>query len=593
MKLLKDFIDLHSFDNIKSISKENQNKLSITSIYSSFGLLVSLIHFFYFLVKDSTVFWIALAFAFLFIGCFIFTRRFLNYKLPSFAITCICLLCFITIFITGGSTGNEFLWFFIFPIFTLLIYGIQKGSILSFALFIIIVGLSFFDIFPLYKGAYSLEFKFTLLLSYITVFSLAFSYEFIRKKTRDDLIDSMIEAKKSNQTNKAKAEFMAELSHQIRTPLSSILGVANILKNTPLTEYQKELLETIDTSSNNLITVVNRLVDISELSVENDDNAVLTFDLLKVIVSSINEFKSLNPKTDLRDSISISQNIPKKLIGNPSNIHSLLNNILSNIADKSKKHAIHFNIVVNEKKETENSIEIQCEIHSNSLKLNEEHHMNKEIEYDYSGKQDEAHLKINQKFINEKDYFGAYNLSESKKIVESYGGKFGVRFIEPNISIFWFTIFLWKHKTEISANLGSTQIINEGERKDLSNLNILVVEDNIMNQKVISLALKDKVNSVDIAGNGKEALSKFANSKYDIILLDLQMPILDGYKTFAKIKEIELGTSLHTPCIALTANAMTGDKEKCMSLGMDDYISKPFQVDELLEKIYKHTRTSI
>ncbi len=120
---------------------------------------------------------------------------------------------------------------------------------------------------------------------------------------------------------------------------------------------------------------------------------------------------------------------------------------------------------------------------------------------------------------------------------------------------------------------------------DLEDANILLVEDNLINQKIVILSLKKKVKNIDIANNGKEALDMFGSSKYDLILMDIQMPIMNGIVATKKIREVESSTNTHTPIIAITAYALLGDKEKCLAAGMDDYISKPFQIEVLLKKM--------
>ncbi|HQB77375.1 MAG TPA: response regulator, partial [Tenuifilaceae bacterium] len=119
----------------------------------------------------------------------------------------------------------------------------------------------------------------------------------------------------------------------------------------------------------------------------------------------------------------------------------------------------------------------------------------------------------------------------------------------------------------------------------LENANVLLVEDNLINQKIVVLSLKKIVKNIEIANNGKEALDKFGTSKYDIILMDIQMPIMNGIVTTKKIREIESSTNSHTPIIAITANALLGDREECLAAGMDDYISKPFQIEVLIQKM--------
>jgi CheY-like chemotaxis protein len=127
---------------------------------------------------------------------------------------------------------------------------------------------------------------------------------------------------------------------------------------------------------------------------------------------------------------------------------------------------------------------------------------------------------------------------------------------------------------------------------DLEKASILLVEDNLINQKIVVLSLKKLVKNIEIANNGKEALDKFGCSRYDIILMDIQMPIMNGIVATKKIREIEASSNTHTPIIAITANALLGDKEECLAAGMDDYISKPFQIEVLIQKMKNLLKSS-
>ena len=127
----------------------------------------------------------------------------------------------------------------------------------------------------------------------------------------------------------------------------------------------------------------------------------------------------------------------------------------------------------------------------------------------------------------------------------------------------------------------------EKEKVTLKDANVLLVEDNLINQKIVLLSLKKVVKNVDVANNGKEALDKFGSVKYDVILMDIQMPVMNGIVTTKKIRNLEESSNTHTPIIAITANALLGDKEECLEAGTDDYISKPFQIETLIDKIEK------
>ena len=120
---------------------------------------------------------------------------------------------------------------------------------------------------------------------------------------------------------------------------------------------------------------------------------------------------------------------------------------------------------------------------------------------------------------------------------------------------------------------------------ELKDSNVMLVEDNLINQKIVVLSIQKLVKNIDIANNGKEALDKFGSTKYDLILMDIQMPVMDGILATKKIRELEASTDKHTPIIAITANALAGDKENCLAAGMNDYISKPFQPEMLIQKM--------
>jgi len=139
-----------------------------------------------------------------------------------------------------------------------------------------------------------------------------------------------------------------------------------------------------------------------------------------------------------------------------------------------------------------------------------------------------------------------------------------------------------------SKNVSQEGAVKKASRAvDLKEATILLVEDNPINQKIAVLSLNKYVKTIDVANNGKEALDKFGNNKYDLILMDIQMPVMDGITTTKKIREIEAstGSPAHIPIIAITANALSGDKEMCLAAGMNDYISKPYQIEDLVHKM--------
>jgi CheY-like chemotaxis protein len=183
------------------------------------------------------------------------------------------------------------------------------------------------------------------------------------------------------------------------------------------------------------------------------------------------------------------------------------------------------------------------------------------------------------------DYYIDFTIA--KKIIDYYGGVLTVSSAD-NLTTILFNFILKKGvagAVKSEHDKETTQMLMAKHKVELSNANVLLVEDNAINQKIIILSLKRHVKNIDIANNGKDALDKFGKTKYDLILMDIQMPVINGIAATKKIRELESSSNTQTPIIAITANALSGDKETCLAAGMNDYISKPFQVDVLINKM--------
>ncbi|HPI46284.1 MAG TPA: response regulator [Tenuifilaceae bacterium] len=267
--------------------------------------------------------------------------------------------------------------------------------------------------------------------------------------------------------------------------------------------------------------------------------------------------------------------------------------MLAIIKNKSS-NKISIEIKVNKVSQTANSIELFFEVRSNTplmLRQNEGYTQSILNETSLSSTSNQLYIDL-------------LDLNITKKLVQSNGGKINVKLTSDDATInFNYKIqvvptelneqFKEKNdeKKDITYNSTQTTItaekITQKTSVDLGSANVLLVEDNLINQKIVILSLKKIVKNIEVANNGKEALDKFGTSKYDIILMDIQMPIMNGYVTTKKIREIESSTNSHTPIIAITANALLGDREECLAAGMDDYISKPFQIEVLIQKMRK------
>jgi CheY-like chemotaxis protein len=376
-------------------------------------------------------------------------------------------------------------------------------------------------------------------------------------KLRFETIQSKI--KKAKQETLAKEEFISKISHQIRTPLNNLVVVTNIVNNFDLDEKQKDLIDTIQASTNNLVNVVNNIAEISNVDLLQSKDYNQNFNLEVTVKNTIDLFHEEN-SDDLQFPVEISEDITFMVFGDPVKIKQVYLNLID--------------IKIKKLSESNNIVEIL--INFSTVDMEQVSEITKILNTEKNKKDRNAAIaKLLECTIG-------------MRIIETLGGS-----VDFNLSPYIFECnFILKFKKgesliikkEESKEFALPEIKSEG-KVNLKDSNILLVEDNLINQKIVLLSLKKTVNSVEVANNGKEALDKFGSAKFDVILMDIQMPIMNGIVTTKKIRSIEKSTNTRTPIIAITANALLGDKEECLAAGMDDYISKPFQIETLITKM--------
>jgi CheY-like chemotaxis protein len=362
--------------------------------------------------------------------------------------------------------------------------------------------------------------------------------------------DSLNEASSSSEK---KDDVITDFSHRIREPLNNLVIIGDLLIDSGLQKKQKELIETLIASTNNMVNTVNELTMQSAGSIGYEERKKIRFNLVSTIENTIDLF-------NLKETSNIDFILNRKVlnqfevIGDPIILKQILLDVFNNIETRSSGKKVKVNIGLQKLNESGNESLINFRIQT-----------------------DRSMVLIDDKGL-------ASRLIASGK--GYYDQKQG-----DDLTIIDFVLPFINISPEIKKRIESPELeelrLKEKVKKELKNVNILLVEDNVINQKITLLTLKSIVNNIDTAVNGKEALDKIAGSSYDIILMDIQMPVMDGLVAAEKIRAMEASTSTHIPIIAITANAMLGDKERCISSGMDDYISKPFQPAVLLEKIKK------
>jgi CheY-like chemotaxis protein len=357
--------------------------------------------------------------------------------------------------------------------------------------------------------------------------------------------------------------------------LNNLTLIYNLVDRSKLPPDQQDLFDTIIASTNNLVSVVNNIVQVSTVDMEEKGQNNLSFNIESTIENTLKLFRNQN-----KDRLEIDFKILSKqlyYIGNPVRIKQLFLNLIENIVKINYEIKLKLSISYNSEPAETNNSKLTFEINCPPLK------MKKDVNDNYfvaSSKPAHSKSDINSYYID-------FNIA--RKIVHLHNGTFDIH-TDEKVTRIIVTLYLQNDTNIVSASKtipqkGAGQFIQIRQNQRLEDANVLLVEDNAINQKIVILSLKNKVKNIDVAGNGKEALDKFGTTKYDLILMDIQMPIMNGIIATKKIRELESSTNLQTPIIAITANALSGDKEACLAAGMNDYISKPFQVDMLLQKM--------
>ncbi len=390
-----------------------------------------------------------------------------------------------------------------------------------------------------------------------------------------NILEDYSDAKeKAEESTRLKEAFLANMSHEIRTPMNAIIGFSDLLSKGNLAAKEKEYVRTIKTAGENLLTIINDILDISKI-----EAGMMTFEDHSFSVKDI--FKSLNvmlmgkaKEKNLELTFKYEEDIPDVLLGDTTRLTQIIINLVGNAIKFTQKGSVEVNVKV---------------LKNNQNNFNENTWLEFSVEDTGIGIPPDKIKNIFERFCQAESHttrkYGGtgLGLSIAKQLIELQGGNLSVKSTFKEGSIFTFSI---PYKKSVEVLLAQDTTEKKYDMEYLSTIDILLVEDNRLNVMLILSLFSEYRLKVQVAENGSVAIDKLKELNFDIVLMDMEMPVMNGYESATFIRK---NLKSNIPIVAMTAHAMAGERERCLSLGMNDYISKPINANVLFEKIYELT----